>query len=86
MTPVCCRHINLFEELELLKEFEKRESTYTTRYTSKKKERKDLETKVHMYVQYMYVCILHKMPLDKFKQCTYVIYLITGMYVRTYVC
>ena len=40
------RHINLFKELELLKEFEKRESTYTTRYTSKKNERKEMDTKV----------------------------------------
>ena len=43
---VRCRHISLFEELELLKEFEKRESTYTNRYTSKKQEKREMEAKV----------------------------------------
>ena len=43
---VWCRHISLFEELEQLKEFEKRETTYTSRYTAKKQEKKDMETKV----------------------------------------
>ena len=43
---VWCRHISLFEELELLKEFEKRETTYTKRYSDKKQEKKSMETKV----------------------------------------
>ena len=43
---VWCRHISLFEELELLKEFEKRETTYTNRYTTKKQEKREMETKV----------------------------------------
>lgn len=51
-TPcVWCRHISLFEELELLKEFEKRETTYTNRYTTKKQEKREMETKV---------CALHQ--------------------------
>ena len=36
----------MFEELELLKEFEKRETTYTKRYSDKKQEKKSMETKV----------------------------------------
>ena len=48
---VWCRHISLFEELELLKEFEKRETTYTNRYTTKKQEKREMETKV---------CTLHQ--------------------------
>ena len=54
--PVCvhCRHISLFEELELLKEFEKRESTYTNRYTTKKQEKREMEAKVCTYVHTLY--------------------------------
>lgn len=39
-------HITLFEELELLKEFEKRETTFITRHENKKTERKELDKKV----------------------------------------
>lgn len=40
------RHLTQFEELELLKEFEKRETNFTSKYRTKKKERSDLEVKV----------------------------------------
>lgn len=40
------RHLTQFEELELLKEFEKRESTFTGKYRAKKQEKSDLEVKV----------------------------------------
>ena len=42
-----CRHLTQFEELELLKEFEKRETNFTSKYRTKKKERGDLEVKVN---------------------------------------
>lgn len=41
------RHLTQFEELELLKEFEKRETNFTSKYRTKKKERADLEEKVN---------------------------------------
>ena len=41
-----CRHLTQFEELELLKEFEKRETNFTSKYRAKKKERADIELKV----------------------------------------
>ena len=41
-----CSHITLFEELELLKEFEKRETSFITRYQNRKTERKELDRKV----------------------------------------
>ena len=44
---MCYSHITLFEELELLKEFEKRETTFITRYQNKKTERKELDRKVN---------------------------------------
>lgn len=50
---VWCRHISLFEELELLKEFEKRETTYTNRYTTKKQEKREMETKVCTLYQFV---------------------------------
>ena len=40
------RHITQFEEMTLLKEFEKRETTFTTRYRSKKQEREGMDIKV----------------------------------------
>lgn len=40
------RHITQFEELELLKEFEKRETNYTTRYRTKKEECAEVGAKV----------------------------------------
>ena len=43
---MCCRHLTQFEELELLKEFEKRETNFTSKYRAKKKERADIELKV----------------------------------------
>ena len=42
-----CRYLTQFEELELLKEFEKRETNFTSKYRTKKKERGDLEVKVN---------------------------------------
>lgn len=44
--PLLCRHITQFEELQLLKEFEKRETVFTSRYRSKKQERQDMEGKM----------------------------------------
>ena len=46
------RHLTQFEELELLKEFEKRETNFTTKYRTKKKERGDLEVKVLQLILY----------------------------------
>ena len=40
------RHITQFEELQLLKEFEKKETLLTSRYRSKKQERSDMEAKM----------------------------------------
>eukprot|EP00731_Ephydatia_muelleri_P035796 Em0162g2a len=40
------RHITQFEELQLLKEFEKREMGLTSRYSSKKKEKQEMEEKI----------------------------------------
>lgn len=45
---ICYSHITLFEELELLKEFEKRETTFITRYQNKKTERKEMDRKVNV--------------------------------------
>ena len=47
-----CRHLTQFEELELLKEFEKRETNFTSKYRTKKKERGDLEVKVNNILNY----------------------------------
>lgn len=44
--PVTSRHITQFEELQLLKEFEKRETMFTSRYRSKKQERSDMVAKM----------------------------------------
>ena len=38
--------ITLFEELALLREFEKRETNFTSKYRSKKKEKGEMEGKV----------------------------------------
>ena len=46
------RHLTLFEELELLKEFEKRESNFTGKYRSKKQERAQMESKVCYIILY----------------------------------
>lgn len=40
------KHITQFEEMNLLKEFEKRETTFTSRYRTKKKERGAMAGKV----------------------------------------
>ncbi len=40
------RYITQFEELQLLKEFEKKETTFTSRYKNRKLEKQDLESKV----------------------------------------
>ena len=40
------RHITQFEELQLLKEFEKRETVFTSRYRTKKREKQDMEAKI----------------------------------------
>lgn len=53
-----CSLITLFEELALLKEFEKRETNFTSKYRLKKKEKGEMEGKVsawHINVQ-VYVC------------------------------
>lgn len=47
------RHLTQFEELELLKEFEKRETNFTSKYRTKKKERSDLEVKVMLNSFYL---------------------------------
>lgn len=45
------KHITQFEELQLLKEFEKKETIFTSRYKNRKQEKRDLESKVsHMLV------------------------------------
>ncbi len=50
------RHLTQFEEMELLKEFEKRESIFTGKYRAKKQEKSDLEVKVMIYIHmYMYM-------------------------------
>ena len=46
MVCFTCRHITQFEELQLLKEFEKRETMFTSRYRSKKQERSDMVAKM----------------------------------------
>ena len=40
------KHITQFEELQLLKEFEKKETIFTSRYKNRKQEKQDLESKV----------------------------------------
>ncbi len=40
------RLITQFEEMTLLKEFEKRETTFTSRYRTKKQERQGMDVKV----------------------------------------
>jgi WD40 repeat protein len=40
------KHLRQFEEIELLKEFEKRETNFTSKYKTKKKEKADLEEKI----------------------------------------
>ena len=51
---VICRHITQFEELQLLKEFEKRETTFTSRYRARKEEKREMEGKVH-YSAHCYI-------------------------------
>ena len=75
------KHITQFEELQLLKEFGKRETTYTTRYRAKKKERKDIEEKVRSNN-------FTNTPGTKFQTLmlynNYVIYVHTIQYIRVY--
>ncbi len=47
MVTADLKHITQFEELQLLKEFEKKETTFTSRYRTKKRERQEMEGKVH---------------------------------------
>lgn len=44
------RHVTLFEELMLLKEFEKREYTFATRVLTKEDEQEEMEDKVILHV------------------------------------
>lgn len=46
MVSADIKHITQFEEMILLKEFEKSETTYTSRYRTKKKEREAMAVKV----------------------------------------
>lgn len=46
MVTADLKHITQFEELQLLKEFEKKETTFTSRYRTKKRERQEMEGKV----------------------------------------
>ena len=43
------RHVTLFEELMLLKEFEKREYTFATRVLTKEDEQEEMEDKVIIF-------------------------------------
>ena len=42
------KHITQFEELQLLKEFEKKETIFTSRYKNRKQEKQDMESKVSL--------------------------------------
>ena len=46
MVTADTKHITYFEEMILLKEFEKRETTFTSRYKTKKKEKEAMAGKV----------------------------------------
>lgn len=46
MVTADIKHITHFEEISLLKDFEKRETTFTSRYKTKKKERVAMTAKV----------------------------------------
>ena len=46
MVAADLKHITQFEELQLLKEFEKKETIFTSRYKNRKQEKQDLESKV----------------------------------------
>ena len=46
MVAADLKHITQFEELQLLKEFEKKETTFTSRYKNRKQEKQDMEAKV----------------------------------------
>ncbi len=51
MVTADLRHITQFEELQLLKEFEKKETSFTSRYRNKKRERLEMEEKVSLSVR-----------------------------------
>ena len=46
------RHVTLFEELMLLKEFEKREHTFATRVLTKEDEQEEMEDKVILLLNF----------------------------------
>lgn len=46
MVTADIRHITQYEEMELLREFDKKESSFTSRYKSKKKEKEAMAVKV----------------------------------------
>ena len=46
MVSADLKHITQFEELQLLKEFEKKETIFTSRYKNRKQEKQDMESKV----------------------------------------
>ena len=48
------KHITQFEELQLLKEFEKKETIFTSRYKNRKQEKQDLESKVSTMFSYKF--------------------------------
>ena len=48
MVTADTKHITYFEEMILLKEFEKRETTFTSRYKTKKKEKEAMAGKVKL--------------------------------------
>ena len=46
MVAADLKHITQFEELQLLKEFEKKETSFTSRYKNRKQDKQDMESKV----------------------------------------
>lgn len=48
MVTADIKHITKFEEMVLLREFDKRESTFTSRYETRKKEKETMMVKVRM--------------------------------------
>lgn len=49
MVTADVKHITQFEEMALLREFDKRESSFTSRYVTKKKEREAMAVKVRPF-------------------------------------
>ena len=51
------RLLTQFEELQLLKEFEKKETIFTSRYKSRKQDKQDMESKVIQAPIYIYTVL-----------------------------